>query len=269
MADTLVIFCKTAQDAIKAAASMPRANDLNRFFVLFCEKPNPQEMSWIKPGDDYLALDRTQEWKKDTDIGIRAGILYTVGWWNLFFCVADKIPSNEDLSTVRTAMQSNGFSKGENIWGISREHILLYGLDGVLGKEEEIFVPDTTALDLEMAAGMRGEAVSAEAINIVFREVAPIQSVQIQGDLTTWDIDCKDIANRAIKGIKQGVATPSLILAYNDVSDDGLTHLFPRLAPSGVVAIVGKGSTKITHKPYKVLRCNNGVTIWLYGAKRS
>ncbi len=253
----LIIFCKDAKEALDAGAALPMLKDMPRFYILNSDKPKNEDISWLRNIDNYFALGKASEIGNFTEIAIRAGILYSVGWWHLLFCSANKLPTNDEINNVRKSLDNNkGFLQLENIWGVSKEHILLYGLDKVLGSGLQSTSEASSTLDLVNA--MRGSAANESSVKHAFLELVPTNGMVAQGTM----VSLNDRANKFISDlIKEYPCTddnPGLIFVSPETSSAGLYHILSSAPGSIMVAMLTNEELQNSQiKPIRKFNCEN------------
>lgn len=261
----LVIFCNDKTEALTAAASLPPFKDMPRFFVLNCDKPSPAEMSWLRPIDDYLTLGKVNELGNSAEIGIRAGILYIIGWWHLFFCHANNLPTTDDLLEIRKKLDENkGFLQMDKIWGISKEHVLLFGLSKVLGSGIAQVEENNLSYELELLKALKGEPVNKDVFTAAFLENVPLRGMEIQGELDNINQEAKDFVNHMVKEYPKITDQAGVIFISSDISESGLKHMLSNIDNQTMVAIVSNSEIKYDIEDILSLNCNDDFLLKLY-----
>lgn len=261
----LIIFCNDKNEALTAAASLPPFKDLPRFFVLNCDKPNSNEMTWLRPIDDYLSLGRVNELGNATEIGIRAGLLYTVGWWHLFFCNANNLPTVEEIQNIRRDLDSNkGFIQLDKIWGVSKEHVLLFGLSKVLSSGIAQVEESNINFELQLVKAFKGEPVSIDVFTSAFLENVPTSGMIIQGELENLNPDSFEFVNTMTKQYPLISDNPGVIFISSKISEQGLSLILSNLNGQSMVAVVGNEKFDYSCTSSCSFNCENKFFLKLY-----
>lgn len=266
----LVIFCNDTKEALTAAASLPPHKDLSRFFVLNCEKPKASDMTWLRPIDDYLSLGKVNELGNAAEIGIRAGILYIAGWWQLFFCHANNLPSFEEVENIRKSLDNNkGFVQLDKIWGVSKEHVLLFGLGKVLSSGIAQVEEDNIGFELELVKALRGEPARQDVIVSAFLENVPTNGMEKQGELTELNQDANNFVSFMTKQYPSISANPGVIFISSNTSEQGLQHLLNTIEGQTMVAVVSNDEIVYSITEALSLICEDKFYIKLYTKQSS
>jgi hypothetical protein len=264
----LVIFCNNKTEALTAAASLPPNKDLSRFFVLNCEKPLSSEMSWLRPIDDYLSLGKANEFGNATEIGIRAGILYIAGWWHLFFCHADNLPNVEEIDELRKNIDMNkGFIQMDKIWGVSKEHVLLFGLSNILGSGISKVEENNINSELEIIKALKGKPVNLETFISAFLENVPTSGMVVQGDLNNLDDEANNFIKLMITQYPTITETPGVIFVSSETSQTGLNHIISSIEGQTLVAVIGNEDFEYSVNEIYKFNCENKFILKLYSKK--
>lgn len=242
----LVIFCNDTTEALTAAASLPPYKDFPRFFILNCEKPKASDMTWLRPIDDYLSLGKVNELGNAAEIGIRAGLLYIAGWWQLFFCHANNLPAFDEVENIRKSLDNNkGFVQLDKIWGVSKEHVLLFGLGKVLSSGIAQIEEDNIGFELELVKALRGEPVKQDVLISAFLETVPTNGMDIQGELTELNQDAQDFVKFMTNQYPSISPNPGVIFISSNTSEQGLKHLLSNIDGQTMVALIS--NTKLDY----------------------
>ena len=264
----LVIFCNDKTEALTAAASLPSFKDLPRFFVLNCEKPNPTEMSWLRPIDDYLSLGKAGEFGNFSEIGIRAGLLYIVGWWHLLFCHANNLPGIDELNEVRKNIDTNkGFLQKDKIWGVSKEHVLLFGMSNILGSGIGQVEENNINFELELVKALKGKAVNIDVFTSVFLENVPTNGMVMQGEINNLNVDAKNFIDLMTKQYPAYSNSPGVIFLSTETSDQAFAHFLNNLEPQSLVAVIGNEDFEYSVNEIYKFNCENKFILKLYSKK--
>lgn len=253
----LIIFCKDAKEALDAGASLPMHRDVPRFYILNSDKPKNDEISWLRNIDNYFALGKAAEIGNFTEIAIRAGILYSVGWWHLMFCSANKLPSIDEINALRKSLDSNkGFLQLENIWGVSKEHILLFGLDKVLGSGLQSSNEASSTLDLVNA--MRGQAANEASVRHAFLELVPTNGMVTQGSMGSLNEKGQKFIEDMLKEYPSTEDKAGVIFVAPDTSSAGLFHILSSIENTTIVAMLTNEELENSQiKPVRKFNCEN------------
>lgn len=260
----LVIFCNDKTEALTAAASLPPYKDLPRFFVLNCDKPNSNEMTWLRQIDDYLSLGKVNELGNATEIGIRAGLLYIVGWWHLFFCHANNLPDVEEIQEIRKNLDiKKGFIQSDKIWGVSKEHVLLFGLSKVLGSGIGQVEESNINFELSMVKALKGDPVDLNIFTSAFLENVPASGMSIQGELHLNQIGSEFVSSMT-KLYPTINDNPGVIFISSEISEQGLSHILSNLQGQSMVAIVSDNIIDMPFQDVCSFNCDNKFFLKLY-----
>jgi hypothetical protein len=266
----LVIFCNDTTEALTAAASLPPYKDFPRFFILNSEKPKASDMTWLRPVDDYLSLGKVNELGNAAEIGIRAGLLYIAGWWQLFFCHANNLPSLEEVENIRKSLDNNkGFVQLDKIWGVSKEHVLLFGLGKVLSSGIAQVEEDNIGFELELVKALRGEPVRRDVLISAFLETVPTNGMEIQGELTELNQEAQNFVNFMIKQYPSISSNPGVIFISSNTSEQGLKHLLSNIDSQTMVAVVSDSELNYPIQEAISFICEDKFYIKLYTKQSS
>jgi hypothetical protein len=266
----LVIFCNDTTEALTAAASLPPYKDFPRFFILNCEKPKASDMTWLRPVDDYLSLGKVNELGNAAEIGIRAGLLYIAGWWQLFFCHANNLPSLDEVENIRKSLDNNkGFVQLDKIWGVSKEHVLLFGLSKVLSSGIAQIEEDNIGFELELVKALRGEPVKKDVLMSAFLETVPTNGMEVQGELTELNQDAQNFVNFMIKQYPSISSSPGVIFISSNTSEQGLKHLLSNIDSQTMVAVVSNTELNYPIEEAVSFICEDKFYIKLYTKQSS
>lgn len=266
----LVIFCNDTTEALTAAASLPPYKDFPRFFILNCEKPKASDMTWLRPIDDYLSLGKVNELGNAAEIGIRAGLLYIAGWWQLFFCHANNLPAFDEVENIRKSLDNNkGFVQLDKIWGVSKEHVLLFGLGKVLSSGIAQIEEDNIGFELELVKALRGEPVKKDVLISAFLETVPTNGMDIQGELTELNQDAQDFVKFMTNQYPSISPNPGVIFISSNTSEQGLKHLLSNIDGQTMVALIS--NTKLDYSVQETVSfaCDDKFYIKLYTKQSS
>ena len=266
----LVIFCNDTTEALTAAASLPPYKDFPRFFILNCEKPKASDMTWLRPVDDYLSLGKVNELGNAAEIGIRAGLLYIAGWWQLFFCHANNLPSLDEVENIRKSLDNNkGFVQLDKIWGVSKEHVLLFGLGKVLSSGIAQIEEDNIGFELELVKALRGEPVKKDVLMSAFLETVPTNGMEVQGELTELNQDAQNFVNFMTKQYPSISSSPGVIFISSNTSEQGLKHLLSNIDSQTMVAVVSNTELNYPIEEAVSFICEDKFYIKLYTKQSS
>lgn len=269
--DTLILLCKTLNDAIMASNQIERRHDLNRLFIFLGKKPQDKDLKWMSNTDASFCLERTLEWSANPElIGVRAGLMFANGW-DLIFCWADNCPSDEDIHWIRNDMKSAGLSKLSNVWGITRDYYILHGLG-----EESAFQTtfqttqeiETNNLDLglNIANALAGLKVNTETAIAALKEIVHLSSLYAHESISHLDEQGEKIASLIVNSadyLENDV--PVSVLIGDNCPESVVVGLKDMIANHGTVISLSKQPLEYTFKPYRVILIDNDYKISLYG----
>ena len=269
--DTLILLCKTLNDAIMASNQIERRHDLNRLFIFLGKKPQDKDLKWMSNSDASFCLERTLEWSNNPElIGVRAGLMFATGW-DLIFCWADNCPSDEDIHWIRNDMKSAGLSKLSNVWGITRDHYILHGLG-----EESVFQTtfqtakeiETNNIDLglNIANALAGLKVNSETAIAALKEIAHLSPLYVHESISQLDEQGGKIASLIINSAEYlENDVPVSVLISESCSESAVIDLRDMIANHGTVISLSKQPPEYTFKPYRTILIDNDYKINLYG----
>jgi len=262
--DTVVILCKTLEDARLADKTIPASVSFNRFFVFLGRRPKDVDLSWITSPDSHICIERALDWSREAEaIGVRAGLMYTTGW-DLYFCWADKLPRYSEILLCRGYLQSESIVHGESVWGMRREHFVMHGLDKYPSNNthsSDIVRPmDAETEEIYLGKALRGLPVPPNIAVKAVRELAAVS--RMKGIWHPNDPHLNLIKQIVALGATD-YSTPLSIVVASDTDDKEIEKLRRQIAPNGAVIKVSSHPAS-TMKPYKVVKVENGPEIQLY-----
>lgn len=260
--DTIIVLCKTLNEAMIASSQIERKHDLNRLFIFLGKRPGRNELSWMAPTDSSFCLERALEWGSEPELlGIRAGLMFASGW-DLLFCWASNCPSPQDIEWIRKELKTEGVAKLSNVWGITRDHYILKGLGESTPtiSSEQVKKVDSISDGLLLAEALAGNPVELKVALAALKEVVPVTSMAVHN--SAIKSDCKPVVD-AIANLASFIDedSPVCILA-GEINEDELNVLRTKLPNNGAVIQITK---TITLKPYRTISTKDGVKIGLYG----
>lgn len=265
MRQFLVIFCSSVQEALTTAAALPPYKDLPRFYVLNCEKPSSDNLNWLRPVDDYICLGKVTELGNHTEISIRSAILYIPNWWHLLFCNANDLPPIEEVNEARRQIDSNvGFVQMPKIWGISKEHLLLFGLGKIFGSGTIKNEAETLESELDIVRALRGEPVNIEAVKKAFVEVVSTNGMIFQGAMPLMGKEEKEFIDYMVKTFNVVPENPGVIFISPNTSNKGFEMLLDQISSQTMIAVVDKEDKAYEKEPYMKFNCDNEFFVKVY-----
>jgi hypothetical protein len=259
--DTLILFCKNVNDAIISSKKIERKHDLNRLYVFLGKKPEAKEMSWIAPSDSMFVLERAINWSKNPEsLGVRAGLMLASGW-DLMFCWADNCPDERDVGWIREQIKSGGIARLPNIWGVSRDHYILYGL----GEEIQMFDSQTQnsiESGLNIADALDGKPVDLNVAIQTLQEIVHLSAIAVHNSAANEGFVVDEI--KKITEYIDNEAPVSAIVGESCTEDEMLI-LKNKIANHGALIQISKKDSNYAFKPYRVILIKDGTKISLYG----
>lgn len=262
--DTLIILCKTLNDAISASSQIERRHDLNRLFIFLGKKPLEKDLRWMASTDSSLVLERAVEWSDNPElVGIRAGLMFANGW-DLIFCWADNCPTNKDIDWVKGQLKSNGLSKMSNIWGITRDHYILQGL----GEDNQQFSntsfqkTDDITNGVLIANALSGKAVDVPSAVAALKEIVILSPLSVHQSAVKANDTLTDLIINSVEFLDENA--PVSMLVGNECTEDMLTTLKSKIANHGAIIRIAQNILE-NPKPYRTINVNDGTKIALYG----
>jgi hypothetical protein len=263
--DTLIVLCKTLNDAMMASSQLERKHDLNRLFIFLGRKPQEKDLKWMGNTDSSFSLERTLEWSLNPEIiGIRAGLTFANGW-DLIFCWADNCPTTIDVDWVRGKLKTDGVARLANVWGLTRDHYILHGL----GEDIQLLADSTShessaiVNGLNIADALDGKPVGIEIAMKVLQEVIAISPLAVH-----------ESALRGLKSLVEAITNtatyiddvaPVSALIGEDCDEATLVSLKQKIANHGTLIQVATILPAYTFKPYRTILITDGSKIALYG----
>lgn len=265
MKQHIVILCNNLEDAKNAAISLPSYKDVGKFYVFNFDVQENSNFNWMSSNDDYLTLGKAAELGNSAEICIRAAILYIVNWWHLIFCYANDLPNISEINNVKNTLDLNkGFVQSSKVWGISKEHLLLFGLGKILGSGIMTNQEDQLKNDLEVVKALRGEPTNLEATIEAFIEVANVDGMVLQGKMHNYNTEAKNFVERMIDKFSIVGDDPGVIFISPDISKDGFEMLLNQIQPRTMIAVVDEIDREFYKKEFKKFNCNNKFYVKLY-----
>jgi len=266
--DTLIVLCKTLNDAIMASSQVERRHDLNRLFIFLGKKPLEKDLKWMGHTDSSFALERVIEWGDNPElIGVRAGLMFANGW-DLLFCWADDCPSSTDVDWVRAHLKIDGNAKLANIWGITRDHYILHGLGENIQQFSSVKLQknDIITTGLQIANALDGRKVSVQTAISALREIVPISPLAIHESARSND----GVRHAVIEAIVNAAdyldeVAPISVLIGEKCTEENLAILRKTIASHGAIIQVTVTVPQYTIKPYRTIILEEDVKIALYG----
>lgn len=264
-ADSLILFCRSAHEALIAAARVPRQSDLHRVFLFVGERPETADLAWIAQPDSMLVLDGLLDaHETPLEVGVRAGLMYA-GGWDLLFCYAEQPPSDEDLAAARAALKEGGAVRMATVWGVTRDHVVLNGLDSAYRQAASATVGVAAELDIDDA--LRGVAKPWPIILAALREIAPLKSVGPFHGIRFADTAHQDKLGELV-GLGQRLDLENLdtaLLGLNSALQ--VRQAQASVVPGGVVIVLSPPGTETAwaSKPYRTLNVDDGSIVSVFG----
>ncbi len=271
-ANILIFICDQTSNAISSSKLLPRQRDLNRFFVFIGEKPTEDELSFLSPQDIHVCLHGLASWNEQGDqAAIRAGILYSNAY-HLIFCKASQPPALATVNSVKNQLNSgSSLAHGENVWGVSREHIVLNGFNDAYianSPQEDKLLEEHHINEIEITKAMMGLPVTAAAILLALREVVPLQGMHLDiAQPGEFDALLHSLFRYATSVDSE---LPTTIL-LGECSYPQFKNALSRTPTTGAVVLPVKQPEMWIQqdKPYRRFRCIDGYEVLIFSGQES
>jgi hypothetical protein len=265
MKQHLVILCNNLDEAKNAAITLPNYKDITKFYVFNFDVGASPNLNWMDSNDDYLSLGKASELGNSAEICIRAGILYIYNWWHLIFCYANDLPSISEINNIKNTLDLNkGFIQETKAWGISKEHLLLFGLGTILGSGIIHNQEEQLKNELDIVKALRGESSSYEAIKEAFIEIVNIEGMVLQGKMANYETKAKDFINYMIDKFNIIPEEPGVIFVSPEISAHGFDMLINQISPRTMIVIVDEEDKTYHKQEYKKFNCEDKFYIKLF-----
>lgn len=174
MNDTVVILCKTADDALRAEQRISLIPNITKFFLFISNEPDIADLDWLNESDIYVYIEKPSVWSKNIiHLGLRMGICYTNGE-NIYVCESHACPNLKEIEDTRKICDSAiGTHQTSKLLGMSRAYFASH-------YELEITQKESTSkntLALQCARALKGQESTPEGIVEAIFETAPLTSV--------------------------------------------------------------------------------------------
>lgn len=263
--DTLIILCKTLNDAIIASSQLERRHDLNRLFIFLGRKPQEKDLKWMGNTDSSFSLERTMEWSPNPElIGIRAGLTFANGW-DMIFCWADNCPTTTDVDWVRGKLKTDGVVRLANVWGLTRDNYILHGLGEDIQLLTSSATPESNTIvsGLNIADALDGKPVSVKIAMQVLQEIVALSPLAIHESALTGVKSLTEAITNTADYIDD--TAPVSVLIGEDCDEVTLISLKQTIANHGTLIQVANNLPTYTFKPYRTIYITDGTKIVLYG----
>ena len=185
--NTIVILCRNINEAKSSILKIPRIPNMQRFFIFLDESPNKIDLEkTIDKHDLSISLDRMLDWSDSPEkVGIRTGLFYSQGW-NILFTLGEDCASIDDIQHIIEKLNAEdgpGYIKEKKIWGITREHAALFGVDELNSSSSIVNKIEPEEIDPFIVAKLlTTKENTASAINIAaaLNEVIPNNNISIK-----------------------------------------------------------------------------------------
>jgi hypothetical protein len=157
----------------------------------------------------------------------------------------------------------------DKIWGVSKEHVLLFGLGKVLSSGIAQVEEDNIGFELELVKALRGEPVRRDVLISAFLETVPTNGMEIQGELTELNQEAQNFVNFMIKQYPSISSNPGVIFISSNTSEQGLKHLLSNIDSQTMVAVVSDSELNYTMQEAISFICEDKFYIKLYTKQSS
>jgi hypothetical protein len=266
MKQSLVVICSSIEEAMKAAVDLPMYQDMNKFYVLNCEVSSTHNFNWLNPQDNYIVLGKVSQLGNSAEICVRAAILYIPSWWHLLFTYAHDMPSISDINEIKLEIdKSKGFLQKNKIWGVSREHLLLFGLGKIFGSGTIKNEQEILQNELEIVKALKGEPASLQAIIEAFIEEVNTDGMVFQGAIPNYSNEStKYFLNHMLDRFNVVPENPGVIFVAPNTTTQGLQLLLSQIDKKTMVCILDEKDIDIDLQAYKEFICSEGFKLKIF-----
>jgi hypothetical protein len=186
----------------------------------------------------------------------------------LLFCHANNLPDIDELNEVRKNIDTNkGFLQKDKIWGVSKEHVLLFGMSNILGSGIGQVEENNINFELELVKALKGKAVNIDVFTSVFLENVPTNGMVMQGDINNLNVDAKNFIDLMTKQYPAYSNSPGVIFLSTETSDQAFAHFLNNLEPQSLVAVIGNEDFEYSVNEIYKFNCENKFILKLYSKK--
>lgn len=266
MKECLVVICSSVEEAMEAAAQLPNYNDMNKFYVLNCEVSPTHNFNWLNAQDNHIILGKVSQLGNSAEICVRAAILYVPGWWHLLFVYAHDLPSHAEINELKLQIdKSKGFLQKSKIWGVSREHLLLFGLGKIFGSGTIRNEQESLQNELDVVKALRGEPASMQAVIEAFIEESNNDGMVYQGSIpNTFNEKTKYFINYMLDRFNVVPENPGVIFVSPNTTTQGLNLLLNQVDVKTMICVVDENPVEIEKQAYKEFICLDNFYVKLY-----